>query len=226
MNLKNKKILVVAPHIDDEAICSGGLIMKAKKEGAKVFVLYIANGETRQFIGRAGRAPVMKRLKEAQKASVYGHFDYKIALRGDEITRLDSVPQKHLIELIENTNRTFKPDIVVLPYSNSFNQDHRAVAQAAITAFRPLPKTLMPQPRMILEMQEPYSWPVSSTPNFYIDITEFMQERLKLYKLYKTQVPKDPFPRSVNNIKRFAGIRGCDISVKYAEAYNLLKGIL
>ena len=48
-NLKNKKILIIAAHPDDEALWSGGLIMKAKKEGAKVFVLYVATGESRQL---------------------------------------------------------------------------------------------------------------------------------------------------------------------------------
>lgn len=224
--LKNKRILIISPHIDDEAICSGGLIMLAKKEKAKVFVCYIANGKTRQFISKSGQAPVDVRLKEAEKASKYGNFAYSIVYQEDEIMRLDSLPQKDLIQSIEDTLVFFKPDIVVIPNQNSFNQDHRAVGTASMTALRPLPKNLRYQPKMILEMEEPYSWPVSLATNFYIDISEVFDQKIELYKLYATQVPQDPFPRSIENLTRLAGMRGCDISVKYAEGYRLLKGQL
>ena len=200
--------------------------MLAKKEKAKVFVLYMANGRTRQFMNQFCRAPVAERLLEAEKASKYGNFEYVIALNKDEIMRLDSLPQKDLIEVIEDISKAFQPDIVVIPYRDSFSQDHRAVAQACITAFRPLPKSLRWQPEMILEMEEPYSWPSSFTPNFYVDISNVIEEKIELYKCHASQVPEDPFPRSINNLRRLAGMRGCDISVKYAEGYRLLRGQL
>ncbi len=224
--LKNKSILIISPHIDDEAICSGGFIMKAKKEGAKVFVLYMANGKTRQFMNKSGQAPVQQRLIEARNASRFGGFEYKVVFEEDEIMKLDLLPQQALIEAIEDTMKELEPDIIVIPNRNSFNQDHRAVGMAAMTACRPLPSSLRPQASIILEMHEPYSWPMSQTANFYVDITEVFDNRIKLYKLYKTQLPQDPFPRSVANLVRLAGMRGCDIGVKYAEGYTLLRGQL
>lgn len=227
MNLKDKKILIISPHLDDEAICSGGLIMLAKKQGAGIFVLYMANGKVRQFIASDGQAPVNERAYEAHKASIMGNFKYKIAFEGDEIMKLDALPQQKLIEVIEDTTKEWQPDIVVIPNRNSFNQDHRAVGTAAMTALRPLPDTLRPQPKMILEMEEPYTWPeIKHSPNFYFDITDVIDEKMELYSCHASQVPKDPFPRSINNLKRLAGMRGCDISVQYAEGYNLIKGQL
>ena len=221
--MKNKKILIVSSHPDDESICSGGLIMRAKKEESKVFVLYMATGSSRQFVN--GQTLEEQRIAEAKQAAEYGGFQYNIGFNNIS-TKIDTLPQKDLIEYIENWVKDFEPDIVVIPYRNSYSQDHRAVAEACISAFRPIPENLHPQPTMILEIEEPTTWPVASQPNFYVDISEVMEEKLKLYKCHKSQVTQDPQYRSCENLRRLAGFRGSEIGVKYAEAYRLLKGVL
>jgi len=218
-----KRILIVSPHPDDESINSGGLIMRAKKEKHKVFVLYMATGTSRQFVN--GETLEEQRIKEAKKASEYGGFDYKIAFNNIS-TKVDTLPQKDLIEMIEDTVKEFKPNTVIIPYRNSYSQDHRAVAEACISAFRPIPESLHPQPKTILEVEEPTAWPTPSTPNFYVDISDVMDEKIKLYRCHKSQVTQEPQYRSPENLRRWAGVRGSEIGVKYAEAYNLLKGQL
>lgn len=224
--LSNKKIMIVAPHPDDEAISSGGLIMLGKKYSAKVLVLYISVGFSRQFV--TGSTTEKERMPEIAKASKFGNFEYKIAFQGESFTKLDTLPQKDLIEVIEDTSHEFKPDIVCIPFRYSFNQDHRAVSLASITAFRPLPKNLRYQPKIVLESEEPYSWTTGDVfkPNFYFDISDCMEGKLDLLKCHKTQLRDDPFPRSTENLKRLAGVRGTEIGVPFAEGYNLIKGQL
>lgn len=224
--LKDKRILIVSPHPDDEAICSGGLIMLAKKQQAEVLVLYVSVGFSRQFV--TGSTTVQERMPEIQNASDYGSFSFKIAFQGDSFTKLDTLAQKDIIEVIEDASHDFKPDIVSIPFRHSFNQDHRAVSQASITAFRPLPQSLRHQPKIILEAEEPYSWTNGEVfkPNFYFDISDCVEEKLNLLRCHKTQLREDPFPRSTENLKRLAGVRGAEIGVAFAEGYNLIKGQL
>lgn len=226
MTLKDKRILVVSPHPDDDAICSGGLIMLAKKEKAEVYVLYMAIGDSRQFMN--GKTRAVDRVNEAKQAAKYGGYEFMIIT--EESTKLDTFPQKTLIQAIEDINRRFKPDIVIMPNRTSFNQDHRACATATITAFRPMPSDLLPQPKLILEMEEPYTWGTEDfTPNFFIDITTVMDEKIELYNFHTSQVPQglhNTSPRSVYNLVRLAGLRGSAISTKYAEGYRLVKGQL
>lgn len=224
--LKDKRILVIAPHPDDEAICCGGLIMLAKKQQADVFVLYGSIGNSRQVI--TGKTDAKTRLAEVGQAAKYGNFTYKIMFQGKEFMRLDTVAQKELIEAIEDIVVRFKPDIVCFPYRDSFDQDHRAVATASITALRPLPKNVRHQPNVILESEEPYTWSTNGSfrPNFYLDITSVFDEKIKLLQCHKTQFRQDPFPRSPENLRRLAGMRGCEASVQYAEGYSLLKQVI
>src|SRR3990167_5862976 len=133
------KILIISPHPDDEALDSGGLIMKAKKQGDEVFVFYVSTGGSRQF--QNGQTLEEDRIDEAKTASLYGGFEYKIGFKGTS-TKVDILPQKVIIEAIEDIAKEFKPDIVVIPYRNSYSQDHRAVATACISAFRPIPESL------------------------------------------------------------------------------------
>ncbi len=224
--LRGKKLLIISSHPDDEAISCGGLIMLAKKQKATTHVLYMALGTSRQFL--TGQTTASERLPELKNAAKYGDFTYSVAFKGDTFMRLDSLPQKDLIEKIEDEIHTCKPDIVCIPSRSSFDQDHRAVATAAITALRPLPKTLRHQVSIILECEEPYSWTASqpSPLNFYFDISDILKEKLTLLACYKTQLREDPFPRSPENLTRLAGIRGCEISTTYAETYSLLRGQL
>lgn len=221
-----KRILIIAPHPDDETICCGGLILHAKKVNARVFVMYGSIGTSRQLV--TGRTDPASRLDETKNASQYGGFEYSIMFQGEEFMKLDTVPQKRLIENIEDKIEEFKPDIVCVPFRDSFDQDHRALFSAAITALRPTPKNLRHQPKIILEVEEPYSWTNRNIfrPNFYLDISEIFKKKIELLKCHKTQLRDDPFSRSPQNLERLAGIRGSEIGVKYAESYNLLKASL
>lgn len=224
--LKGQRILIIAPHPDDEAICCGGLIMLAKKIGVKVFVMYGSIGSSRQLV--TGKTDPASRLDEVKKASKYGGFEYSIMFRGEKFMKLDTVAQKRLIENIEDKVEEFKPDIVCVPYRGSFDQDHRALFSASITALRPISKNLRHQPGIVLEVEEPYSWSNGDSfrPNYYFDISEIFDQKIELLKCHTTQLRDDPFPRSPQNLERLAGIRGAEIGVKQAEGYNLLKASL
>ena len=49
INYKNKKLLVIAPHPDDEVLGCGGLISKVKAGGGNVHVLCFTVGNIKQY---------------------------------------------------------------------------------------------------------------------------------------------------------------------------------
>jgi LmbE family N-acetylglucosaminyl deacetylase len=62
-------------------------------------------------------------------------------------------------------------------------------------------------------------------PNYFVDITEYLQIKLEIMKVFESEIGEHPFPRSLENIKSLAHFRGASVGVGYAEAFQLLKYI-
>lgn len=223
------KLLIISPHPDDEAIGCGGLIGKCKKEKGEALIVYACVGESRQLITE--KTDSSTRIKEIKDVEKYSGFKTEILYDGKEFCRLDMVPQKDLIEKIEDVIEEFKPNIVTIPYSFSYNQDHRALYESCIAALRPTPEKVRHFVENVLVFYEPYFWTTSElkAPNSYLDLSEKMGDqnlldfKINLYKCHKTQVRNEPFSRSVENLKRWAYIYGKEIGVDMAEAYYVLR---
>ncbi|MCH7541985.1 PIG-L family deacetylase [Patescibacteria group bacterium] len=139
ISLKNKTLLVVVAHPDDEIYGCGGFISKIKKAGGKAYVLFLTNGTTKDFSPK-GKSLESERVEEINNvAKLLKYNGYKVAFPGDGYhLKLDQLEQKDLIHEIESGSKisleAIKPDIVAFHSEEDYNQDHRAVAQAAFTA--------------------------------------------------------------------------------------------
>src|SRR5687768_7892759 len=145
LSLERPTLLVIAPHPDDEVIGCGGLISKIKAQGGKVYILFMTVGLSKD-LSQGGRISSAKqRIREIEDVAQRLQFDeWRIAFNGDNYhLQLDQVPQKKLIHEIERGKKisleVIQPDILAIPMLQDYNQDHRAVAQAALTACRPSP---------------------------------------------------------------------------------------
>ncbi len=62
-------------------------------------------------------------------------------------------------------------------------------------------------------------------PNVYVDITDYMDKKMEALRIYDTEMGKPPFPRSEENVRALATVRGAMAGVRFAEAFRLVKGI-
>lgn len=225
MKLKNKKILIISPHLDDGIIGCGGLLAYAGKNNCEVFHLCMTIGRSRQLVtGNTDENIQQKELDDVAKAA---NFKYKILFTGKGFLRLDTIAQKDLVDPIEDTIQEFKPDVVCIPPPESYNQDHRATYTACITALRPIPRKIRHFVPIVLVFEEPYTWTTGKLlkPNFYIDTTGIEEEKINLMKLFKTQDREPPYSRSRENLIHYMRIRGSEVGLQSAEAYYLLRGV-
>lgn len=220
-----KKVLVVAPHPDDEIICSGGLICRAVAQGAHVRVLYGSIGPSRQLV--TGQTNEQVRVKEAQAVAKACGFTHKFLFIGNEFMRMDAKPQKDLIELVEDEVQSFAPDLAVIPFGGSFDQDHRAWHTACMTALRPTPRKVRHFVPTVLECEEPLAWGSEQRPaDFFVDVTGFLEAKENALKLHASQLREEPFGRSIENLRRQAGMRGAEIGGFAAEAFYCRRNVV
>mgnify|MGYP003303356847 FL=1 len=62
-------------------------------------------------------------------------------------------------------------------------------------------------------------------PNFYVDISQSIDEKISIMTTYKNEVKESPFPGNVDAIKGLTKYRGAACNVEYAEAFRIIKQI-
>ena len=231
MNFKNERLLIIAPHADDEIGCSG-LIDKVKKEGGKVYLQILAMGAFNKIgakkIDKDNWKKEFLQVKKFLKID-----DYDITFFDDEtILRLDTIPLVDIVNILEQKSKIsiskIRPTIVAIPTMFSYHQDHIATFKASITALRVRPQTkknFVPNTILSYEAPEYSSWsPYSEvgifSPNFYVQLNkENVNRKIKALNFYKAQLRKNH--RDKNSILRLCSYRGSEIGAEYAEAFHI-----
>ncbi|MDD5084847.1 MAG: PIG-L family deacetylase [Candidatus Omnitrophica bacterium] len=225
--LEKQRLLVIAPHPDDEVLGVGGTIAKVKAAGGKVFLLVFSAGDLKFYDG--GRAvPKETRKKELAKIVRFLDIDGCDLIYDDTDLhlRLDRLPRRDLIAQIERESAVsidkIKPTAIAIP-APSYNQDHTAVFEAAFTAVRPHVRRFKPFQDLVLVYENPtLSWNVRKPifrPNFYVDISRYLDTKKKALALHGSQKREKTHQCSLENVIDLARVRGKEASVEAAEAF-------
>ena len=226
-NLKNQRLLVIAPHSDDEVLGCGGLISKIKKEGGKVFVLIFNLG----FEKDDTKESQEKRKNEVREAmNVLKVDDYHLVHDQPDNNRdLDIEPLHSLIEVIENTSNVslekIAPTIVAIPTIFSHHQDHVHVHRACIAALRPI-STPISNIVLSYEAPEHSRWSASGVfePNLFVEIDDVIENKIVAFNKYQSQIR--PGGRDADNIRNQAKYRGQEVGKNLCEAFFVHRFIL
>jgi LmbE family N-acetylglucosaminyl deacetylase len=227
--LSRQRCLVIAPHPDDEAFGCAGTMAKLKGEGSEVFVIAVSAGDVHHYnVKKYSFVTGQTRQEEFEACmKTLQVDDYELIFNDTEVhLRLDAMPLKELINLFEKDCRLaidkIKPTMVILP-AISYNQDHEAVFRAGFTACRPHLPDVKPFQGVVLSCEYPaISWSLEREkfhPNFYVDISDYLDLKLKAVSCYKSQVRTKIHHCSLQNVEWISRVRGREISVDAAEAF-------
>lgn len=223
------KVLVIAAHPDDEVLGCGGVIAKHVKNGDKVDVLIAAEGITSRTPELKAKEKLDKLKSEAYRANKLLGVN-NLYLEGLPDNRLDKLLRLETVKIIEKYIEKTKPNIIYTHHSGDVNIDHQILHHSVITACRPIPGTginelLFFEVSSSTEWQIPYS-STSFTPNWFIEIDDTIDLKLKSLKCYTTEMRDWPHPRSIKGVEILASHRGASIGVNYAEAFMLGRKII
>jgi hypothetical protein len=62
-------------------------------------------------------------------------------------------------------------------------------------------------------------------PNVYVDISSHLEEKLGIASVYGDELGLHPFPRSLENLRALATLRGATAGCRYAEGFVLVREI-
>tara|TARA_Y100001970_G_scaffold120641_1_gene149542 strand:+ start:1500 stop:2165 length:666 start_codon:yes stop_codon:yes gene_type:complete len=216
-----KKVLFVSPHPDDEVLGCAGTILKHKKEKCKIYWLIVTT------IKNSKNWPISKinlRDKEILKVKNYFKFD-KILNLNIETTKVDSLLNSEFTNILEKKIDLIKPNIIYLPFIADAHVDHKLTTSTFNTCIKSFRFPYIKKVYMYETLSETthnYLDERNFKPNVFNDISEFIDKKIKAMEIYKSELGKHPFPRSIEAIKSLAILRGLQSNTKFAEAFELV----
>jgi len=220
-----KKVLVVSVHPDDETLGCGATLLKHKSQGDEICWAIVTN-----MSGLSNVKPEQIKTREEEISQVAAKYGFKqVHQLGLPSTKLDSMGDSELITIMHKLFCDVKPHTVYLPFQNDVHSDHRIIFNNAYACTKSFRSPFIKEIYMMETLSEtefaPCAAGQSFCPNVFVDITEFLQQKIEIMKLYKSELAPCPFPRSEDNIRALATLRGSTCGARYAESFMLLKQI-
>jgi len=216
------RVLIIAPHPDDEVLGCGGTIVKHAKNGDEVYLCIVTKG----YIPDWSEEFLENRPKEIEKANKILGIKKTYFLDYPTV-KLDTIPQKELNESISKVVNEIKPDILYIPHKGDLNKDHRLVFESSLVATRPVDHKVKRILSYETLSETDWGQPIEPfIPNVYIDVSETFVIKIEAMKAYGSELKRYPHPRSLDVIEALAKKRGSEIGVKFAEAFVLIRELV
>ena len=232
--LKNKKVMIVVAHPDDELLGLGAAMNRIiLNTNINTRVVILGEGIT----SRDSERDAEKRRNElaVHRSNIHsaqceiGYHSVSIYYFPDN--RFDSVALLDIIKVIEKEKQEFRPDVIFTHHGGDLNIDHQRTFEAVITSCRPMNSEDV---KTIITFETPSGteWRASSDPrhfipNLFIEVSEAnLNAKIKGMESYEFEKRPFPHPRSPEALKIQAQRWGISIGCEYAEAFCVIRQIL
>jgi LmbE family N-acetylglucosaminyl deacetylase len=192
-----QRVLVIAPHPDDEVIAVGGSLALHQRAGSEMMTLYATMDEP------APDGSTVRRGEAERAARLLGFDPRFLGLPDGALSQHEAT----LTREIEQVIRSFRPEVIYCPFPADHHRDHMSASActgAAVT-------------------RAGYSGDVccyevwtSLWPNAGVDITSVIDVKREAINCYASQVASLHYVEGALGLNRFRGLK---LEVPYAEAF-------
>lgn len=230
---RNKRIMIVVAHPDDELLGLGATMNKLIGDyDVQTHVVILGEGIT----SRSGKHDTEKwkneleihrmNIKSAQSAIGY----HSVSTYDFPDNRFDTVALLDIVKVIEKEKIKFEPSIIFTHHGSDTNIDHRCTFDAVITATRSM---VGEKVKSILTFETPsstewqaFNYPNPFLPNLFVEVTETnIQSKIKGMECYEFEKRTYPHPRSPEALIIQSQRWGIVIGADFAEAFMLVRSI-
>ena len=220
-----KSIIIISAHPDDEILGAGGTILKHIQNGDKIYWLITTSILNHK---KYSKEKISKRNKEIEIIKSKVGFQ-KLFILDYQAASLSSSSLITMIPKISNIFYEVKPEIVYCVNRSDAHSDHLLTFNAVMACTKSFRYPFIKKVLLYECISETEFAPAVPEnffqPNYFVDISSFMNDKVNLMKVYESELGDHPFPRSIRNIKALATFRGATAGVEYAEAFQLIKYI-
>lgn len=217
-----RKVLIIAPHPDDEVLGCGGTIKRLTSSGTNLTVLIATRGK-KELYSEERIINVRNQARAAHDLLGVNQtifFDYPAP-------ELDLVSISQLSSAISDIITIEKPDTVFLPHHGDIHHDHRAIFNAGLVASRPVNNNSVKNVFSYEVLSEtewaPPFGDYAFIPQLFVDITVEFNAKIEAMNCYSSQIKDFPNPRSGKSLEALANYRGSTVNVAYAEAFMIIR---
>jgi LmbE family N-acetylglucosaminyl deacetylase len=214
-------VLVVGAHPDDEILGLGGTLCKHVQKNDNVIVVIFADGESAR---NNSKKKILIRKNQAKKAAAIIGIQ-KIIFLDFPDQRLDSQSSLILAKKLEKIISDYSPEIIYTHFWGDVNQDHKKIFEITLIATRPTPNSKI---KKIICFETPSSTEWGNqifNPNLFVEITPYLDKKIKSLNLYEHEMQEFPHPRSEKAIIARSHYWGSTIGVLNAEAFLVFRDI-
>lgn len=230
---KNKRIMIVVAHPDDELLGLGATMNKLiLSYNVTTHVVILGEGITsradtrNEELWKEQLAIHRKNIESAQQAIGY----HSLSIYSLPDNRFDSVALLDIIKIIEKEKEAFSPDVVFTHHGGDVNIDHQRCFEAVITSCRPMREERV---KSVITFETPSGteWrsptdPRHFLPNLFISVSEdHIDAKIKGMESYEFEKRPYPHPRSPEALKIQAQRWGIATGCMFAEAFVIVRAI-
>lgn len=219
----SKNVLVIATHPDDETLGCGGTLLRHKAEGDHIYWCIVTKMDEKST------PPERIATRQNEIETVAALYDFTEIIQLPFITtEIDRYSATEFIGAFSDIIRQIQPHTLYLPYQHDVHSDHRLTFEAVFSCTKSFRYPFIKRILMMETLSETEFSPVTSpfSPNVFVNITPYMENKLSIMRHFESELGEHPFPRSIRSIEALATLRGASSGCEYAESFMLLKECL